>query len=400
MSNNMCNAQILYDNNQAVDPESWDSKFNPISLHGSMEHLATDAINIKESLWCIGKYILNKKIEQGKANSIADLRGVGEATWNFISSIYKAEWDELIVDKNNFSFRQKVKMQFNSLSMGASISKKGKVTAKLALILSLSPLIPVKPLKETNTISKYFKKLSENKGKKLYAQASVLSSNITREILKIKEMFLKLQDKKIKYIQKIISNENKLKPCLNMTIKGPSRKQVIILINTKNRNCFMKELSAHVYNRVLKNIKLEIIADFICSDNKDIIITTNKVVSMLDLQTIERYIKNVNNIESNQVEVPRLPQSKSYLKIISISFFLEDMNTPISSDVSGAVHTGVKVCGVDSEMSRLVEQPWLQLMCCTVCLLRGHNFRWWEESPRWKWVLNGVSPLNTRDRVQ
>ena len=259
--------------------------------------------------------------------------------------------------------------------MGASISKKGKVTAKLALILSLSPLIPVKPLKETNTISKYFKKLSENKGKKLYAQASVLSSNITREILKIKEMFLKLQDKKIKYIQKIISNENKLKPCLNMTIKGPSRKQVIILINTKNRNCFMKELSAHVYNRVLKNIKLEIIADFICSDNKDIIITTNKVVSMLDLQTIERYIKNVNNIESNQVEVPRLPQSKSYLKIISISFFLEDMNTPISSDVSGAVHTGVKVCGVDSEMSRLVEQPWLQLMCCTVCLLRGHNFR-------------------------
>ena len=86
----------------------------------------------------------------------------------------------------------------------------------------------------------------------------------------------------------------------------------------------MKESNAHVYNinRVLKNIKLEIIADFICLDNKDIIITTNKVVSTLDLQTIERYIKNVNNIELNQVEVPRLPQSKSYLKIISIPFLL------------------------------------------------------------------------------
>ena len=46
MSNNVCNTQILYDENQAVDPESWDGKFNPISLHGSMEHLA---INIKES---------------------------------------------------------------------------------------------------------------------------------------------------------------------------------------------------------------------------------------------------------------------------------------------------------------------------------------------------------------
>ena len=70
-----------------------------------MEHLASDVKNIKESLHCIGKYILNKKIEQGKANNIADLRGVCEAAWNFISSIYEAGWDELIVDNKNFSFR-------------------------------------------------------------------------------------------------------------------------------------------------------------------------------------------------------------------------------------------------------------------------------------------------------
>jgi len=31
--------------------------------------------------------------------------------------------------------------------------------------------------------------------------------------------------------------------------------------------------------------------------------------------------------------MPRLPQSKSYLKIISIPFFLEDTNTLISCDV-------------------------------------------------------------------
>ena len=34
---------------------------------------------------------------------------------------------------------------------------------------------------------------------------------------------------------------------------------------------------------------------------------------------------------------------------------------------------------MDSEMSGLVEQPWLQLMCCAVCLLRGRSFR--RESP-------------------
>ena len=180
--------------------------------------------------------------------------------------------------------------------MGASIFKKDKVTAKPAFILSLPPLISVKPSKEVNIISKYFKKLS--KKKKLYAQASALFFNVTREILKIK-MFSKLQDKKIKHIQKIISGENKPKPCLNITTKEPSRKQVIISINTKNRNCFMKELSAYVYNinRALKNIKSEIIADFIHLDNKSIIITTNKMASMLNLQTIKRYIKNINNIK-------------------------------------------------------------------------------------------------------
>jgi len=41
---------------------------------------------------------------------------------------------------------------------------------------------------------------------------------------------------------------------------------------------------------------------------------------------------------------------------------------------------GWKSAGMDSEMSRLVERPWLQLMCCAVCLPRGHNFRWKEES--------------------
>jgi len=126
------------------------------------------------------------------------------------------------------------------------------------------------------------------------------SPNVTREILKIKELFPKLQDKKIEYIQKIISGESKPKPHLNMITKRLSRKQVIVPMNIKNRSNFMKESSAHIanINRVLKNIKSEVMADFICSDNRDVIITTNKIASTLDLQTIERYIKNVNNIKS------------------------------------------------------------------------------------------------------
>jgi len=69
-------------------------------------------------------------------------------------------------------------------------------------------------------------------------------------------------------------------------------------------------------------------ADFVQLDQVDITIVTNKVASPLDLQTIEKYVKNINSIN-----VSWLPQSKSYLKIIGISYLLENTNTPILTDV-------------------------------------------------------------------
>jgi len=53
----------------------------------------------------------------------------------------------------------------------------------------------------------------------------------------------------------------------------------------------------------------------------------------------------------------------------------ESSNTVSLIILSGAVHTGVEVRRMDMEMSGLVERPWLQLMCCAVCLPRGCNFR-------------------------
>jgi len=40
---NMFNIQLNYNYNQALDPESWDGNFHVVSLHRSMEHLASDA---------------------------------------------------------------------------------------------------------------------------------------------------------------------------------------------------------------------------------------------------------------------------------------------------------------------------------------------------------------------
>ena len=109
---------------------------------------------------------------------------------------------------------------------------------------------------------------------------------------------------KIENIYKIINSSNRLKPKFNMMTKGPSRKQVIIYMSTDNKTKFIETSSAHITN----------------------IIITNKVAFSLDLQTIEKYIKNANLIDTENVDIPHLPQSKLYLKIIDIPYFLENTN--------------------------------------------------------------------------
>ena len=85
---------------------------------------------------------------------------------------------------------------------------------------------------------------------------------MTSEILKIKEMFSKLQVSKIDNIHKIINNIGKPKPKVNMITKRPSRKQVIISMNNENKAKFMESSSKHItnLNKVLKNIKLNVMA--------------------------------------------------------------------------------------------------------------------------------------------
>jgi len=133
----------------------------------------------------------------------------------------------------------------------------------------------------------------------------------------------------------MIKNDQKPKLYINMTTKSLSRKQVIIPINNTNKKNFIEESSVHItnMNRAFKNIKTEVMVDFVWTDSNSIIIMTNKVASTLELQTIENYIKNANCINTNRVKIPRLPQSKSYLKIIGIPCLQKNTNTPITSSI-------------------------------------------------------------------
>ena len=96
----------------------------------------------------------------------------------------------------------------------------------------------------------------------------------------------------------------------------------------------MALFSIHVanINKSLKNIKSDIMADYVQSELLGISIVTNKVALLSDLQVIENYVKNVKNINLEDIKAPRLPQSKSYLKIIGIPYFMKNTNIPIITD--------------------------------------------------------------------
>ena len=119
-----------------------------------------------------------------------------------------------------------------------------------------------------------------------------------------------------------------------MTTKGLSWKQVIVPMNKDLSKMFTKNASTHVINinRSLKNICSNTIADFIHVDDKVVIITTNNVTSNSDLQEIEKYIKNSLSDNKDSITSARLPQSKSYLKIVGIPYFVDNSNTCISSE--------------------------------------------------------------------
>lgn len=120
-----------------------------------------------------------------------------------------------------------------------------------------------------------------------------------------------------------------------MMTKDPSKKQVIIPMDLLNTERIIVKSNKHIanINRALKNIKSDIIANFIYIDNKGMAITTNKVAANLDLETIEKYIKNIDEVDTNKVMSTRLSQSKSYLKILSISYYIKYTNLPITSDI-------------------------------------------------------------------
>ena len=49
----------------------------------------------------------------------------------------------------------------------------------------------------------------------------------------------------------------------------------------------------------------------------------NKLANMLNLSTIKKFLKNINNVNLNLIKGPCLPKSKLYMKIVGLSYKIE-----------------------------------------------------------------------------
>jgi len=257
---------------------------------------------------------------------LPQLSSFGDATFDFISAIHEAGWFKLNTSDNT-PIGNKIKGQFGNWLSSSKEKTKNPVE-------KIPPCIP--PCLTSKQVKESRKRLEQKKNKKnlpttkSYAQALVQAA----DILKLKDAFPALPNKKIMEIHNASLNVTQPKgKKISTTTKGLSRKQAIVPLLGQHVKAIMNNTGLHIssINGLLKSIKSTLRAEFIRPITKSIVITTNTVPAPSDLSIMEKYIKSIEGIGLNEVAVPRLPQSKSYLKIIGIPY-IQPSGLAISSD--------------------------------------------------------------------
>jgi len=141
---------------------------------------------------------------------------------------------------------------------------KSKVAEIIKLPSPISPCPPKKVLEKYKFFDKRNNTMTKAKTNIQQSYAQVANPKVSN-ILKLKENYLNLLANKIKNIHRIIKNTDKTKPCIIITTKGLSQKQIIVPIGQANVNKILTLSSIHVanINRALRNIKSNVMMDYI-----------------------------------------------------------------------------------------------------------------------------------------
>ena len=127
--------------------------------------------------------------------------------------------------------------------------------------MSVAPPPPNK-----NSVSTVKKDPKLSNMKKSYAQASKSNLLCIEDIVRVKEAFPALLADEVGKVLKIKnSGEGNKKPKINMMTRGPSRKEVIILMAKHIAELIINSAHIHIanINKCLRNSKSDIVTDFI-----------------------------------------------------------------------------------------------------------------------------------------
>jgi len=320
-----------YGEGQPVVTSAWDGAHHTLSIFSTGDTVLKDAGSMFESIRQLRDYIKHHPVDKGTMEGEFSL--VVEQLWKLIDTIYATKWDSLIFNKEKtLTIRKCVGEHIapfysqNQLS-SSSLNKESNVPTPLPSTKVAPPTItnksmaPPPPTKNIESTIKKDPKLSIMK--KSYVQASKSNLSHIEDIVRVKEEFPALLADEVGKVLKIKnSGEGNKKHRINMTTREPLRKEVIIPMAKHISELIVNSAHIHIanVNKCLKNSKSDIIADFIQCTNNGIIITTNKPTNDLNLSTIEKYLKNIQNVDPDSIKSPRLPKSKSYMKIIGLPY--------------------------------------------------------------------------------
>jgi len=153
---------------------------------------------------------------------------------NFLSTIYESQWDKLHIFDNT-SFRDKVSTQFKKVPRNTRVRLPPSGTSKdvCAKISRVSPPLPPKLSPEALKKAKdKFKEKAFLSAKKSFAQ---VTKGYNTNLLKLHEAFSALPANKIIEMNNISTGKTNPKPKIQITTKGPSRKSILIPMDTNNK---------------------------------------------------------------------------------------------------------------------------------------------------------------------
>jgi len=321
---------IPYDINAPADPFLWEGQFQALSIFGTKETFVQDTTNIVSSLERAAAYINQRNLKENDPNSLDIFHQFGNAAWHFLSAIYNSKWDRSLTN-SNVSFRDHVSAQFNSGHKKPRTNTPAnplQINPPHAKVSKIPPPIP--PRLPANIHKKALDKINKHNSaqkaktpgpppKKSYARAI---NSAPTDILKLRETFPSLPASKILEMHKAGQKNNNPTPRVQTTTKRPSRKNVLIPLEPTHKNLIYNKANEHVaaLNNLFKSYKSKVRVDCFRLSLNGMSITTSEVASPSDLSIMEKYFKGLEDLSNTDIS-PRLPQSKSYLKILGVPYF-------------------------------------------------------------------------------